>query len=161
MAAESFQTRLQVLNREEPSRWNSTSLIKFYLLLLAPLLTSTAWGFDLSLTNSLQSVDQFMDTFGNPPGSRVGFFGAATSVGGIIACSIGGPLVEKFGRRAMCSVGAGIIVAMAIMETFATSFAMFTGGKVILGLGAYSQQVATPGLVTELAHPKQRVAITS
>lgn len=161
MATETPQSRLQALIREEPSWWRCGSLIKLYLLLLAPLLTSTAWGFDLSLTNGLQSVNQFMDTFDNPTGSRLGFFGAATSVGGIIACFIGGPLVERFGRRVMCSAGAVIIVAMALMETFSTSFGMFTGGKVILGLGAYFQQVAAPVLVTELAHPKQRVAITS
>lgn len=161
MTSSISEDRLQTLIREEPSWWKSANLVKLYLLLFAPLLTPTAWGFDLSLTNGLQSVDRFMDTFDNPSGSRLGFFGAATSVGGIVACFIGGPLVERFGRRAMCSVGAIIIVAMAIMETFATSFGMFTGGKVILGLGAYFQQVAAPVLVAELAHPKQRVAITS
>lgn len=161
MATEFSQERLQALIRAEPSWWRSNSLVKLYLLLFAPLLTPTAWGFDLSLTNGLQSVNRFMETFDHPSGSRLGFFGAATSVGGIIACFIGGPLVEKYGRRSMCSFGALIIVAMAIMETFATSFGMFTGGKVLLGLGAYFQQVAAPVLVTELAHPKQRVAITS
>ncbi|KAL3455804.1 putative MFS hexose transporter [Aspergillus heterothallicus] len=161
MDNEDSQSRLQALIRDEPAWWRSGSLIKLYFLLLAPLLTSTAWGFDLSLTNGLQSVSLFMNTFGNPTGSRLGFFGAATSVGGIIACFIGGPLVERFGRRAMCSVGAVIIVAMAIMQTFANSFEMFIGGKLILGLGAYLQQVAAPVLITELAHPKQRVAITS
>lgn len=153
--------RLQALIREEPPWWTSSNLIKLYLLLIAPLLTPTAWGFDLSLTNGLQSVDLFMEKFDHPSGARLGFFGAATSVGGIVACIIGGPLVEKFGRRAMCSVGALFIITMAIMQTYSTSFGMFTGGKLLLGMGANFQQVAAPVLVTELAHPKQRVAITS
>ncbi|KAL4736113.1 putative MFS hexose transporter [Aspergillus similis] len=161
MDTESNSERLQLLIRAELAWWKSTSLVKLYLLLMAPLLTSTAWGFDNSLTNGLQSVDRFMEAFDNPAGPRLGFFGAAASVGGIVACLIGGPLVERFGRRPMCSIGALLVVAMAIMQTFATNFGMFTGGKLLLGLGSYLQQVAAPVLVTELAHPKQRVAISS
>lgn len=161
MNAEYNQERFHALIREEPSWWQSRNLIKLYFFLLAPLLTSTSWGFDNSLTNGLQSVDRFMETFGYPSGSRLGFFGAAASVGGIVACLIAGPLVERFGRRMLCSVGALLIISMAIMETFATNFGMFTGGKLLLGLGSYIQQVAAPVLVTELAHPKQRVAISS
>jgi MFS family permease len=116
-----------------------------YFLLIAPLLTSTAWGFDLSLTNGLQSVDMFMQTFGNPTGSRLGFFGAAASVGGIVACIIGGPLVERFGRRAMCFTGAVRIIAMAIMETFSTSFGMFIGGKSITRFRVLFSTGGSPG----------------
>ncbi|KAL2830366.1 general substrate transporter [Aspergillus pseudoustus] len=98
---------------------------------------------------------------GLPSGSCLGFFGASASVGGLVACIIGGPLTERFGRKIMCSSGAALVVLMALMQTFSTSFEMFTGGKLRVGLGSFLQQVAAPVLVTELAHPKQRVAITS
>ncbi|KAL3496355.1 putative MFS hexose transporter [Aspergillus germanicus] len=152
---------LQELIKTAAPWYKTPSLIKLYLMLIAPLLTSTSWGFDQSLTNGLQSVDVFMENFDHPSGARLGFFGASVSVGGIVACLIAGPLAERFGRRIMCSIGAMLVVAMALMQTFSTSFGMFTGGKVILGLGSYFQQVAAPVLVTELAHPKQRVALTS
>ena len=155
------QDRINELIRAAPAWYKSTSLIKLYLLLIAPLLTSTSWGFDNSMTNGLQSINSFMDKFDHPSGTRLGFFGASMSVGGIAACLIGGPLTDRFGRRPMCSIGAALVAAMAIMETFSTSFAMFTGGKVILGFGAFLQQVAAPVLVTELAHPKQRVTLSS
>lgn len=147
---------------QESAPWYRTgNLIKLYVLLLSPLLTSTAWGFDLSMTNGLQSVATFMDNFNNPTGANLGFFGAAGSVGGIVACIIGGPLNNRFGRRPLCFAGGILVIAMALMETFSTSFRMFSGGKLLLGLGSNLQQVAGPVLVTELAHPKQRVAITS
>ncbi|KAL3473286.1 putative MFS hexose transporter [Aspergillus californicus] len=155
------QQRIQQLIKDAPPWYKTPSLIKLYLLLIAPLLTSTAWGFDNSMTNGLQSINVFMNTFGNPSGSRLGFFGASMSVGGIAACLIAGPLVDRFGRRPICSIGAALVAGMAIMETFSTSFDMFTGGKVILGFGAFLQQVAAPVLVTELAHPKQRVTLSS
>lgn len=144
-----------------PPVWKSPQQIKLYLLLIAPLLTSTAWGFDLSLTNGLQSLNQFMDRFGNPKGSDLGFFGASQSVGGLLACLIGGSLTDRFGRRMLGSAGAAIVIGMAFMQTFSSSFAMFTGGKLVLGFGANLQQLAGPVLIAELAHPKHRVLITS
>ncbi|KAL2816090.1 putative MFS hexose transporter [Aspergillus granulosus] len=159
--AEFDQERIHQLIKDSPPWYKVGSLVRLYLLLIAPLLTSTAWGFDQSLTNGLQSVNLFMETFGNPSGSRLGFFGASASVGGIVACIIGGPLSERFGRKIMCSGGAALVVSMAIMQTFSTNFEMFTGGKLLVGLGSFFQQVAAPVLVTELAHPKQRVALTS
>ncbi|KAL2841023.1 putative MFS hexose transporter [Aspergillus pseudoustus] len=157
----SEQERIQQLIADAPPWYKCPNLIKLYLLLIAPLMTSTSWGFDNSMTNGLQSIDRFMDTFGHPTGARLGFFGASMSVGGIAACLVAGPLADRFGRRPLCSAGAAIVAGMAIMETFSTSFEMFTGGKVLLGFGAFLQQVAAPMLVTELAHPKQRVAISS
>ncbi|KAL5335119.1 putative MFS hexose transporter [Aspergillus crustosus] len=155
------QDHIQTLIQGLPPIYKSPHLVKLYFLLIAPLLTSAAWGFDQSMTNGLQSVNTFMERFDHPSGSRLGFFGASMSVGGIVACLIGGPLTDRFGRRPMCSIGAAIVVGMAIMETFATSFDMFTGGKVLLGFGSCLQQVAAPVLVTELAHPKQRVLMSS
>lgn len=141
--------------------WKDPQQLRLYFLLIAPLLTSTAWGFDLSMTNGLQSVDRFMDKFGNPKGADLGFFGASQTVGGLIACIIGGTLADRFGRRMLGSVGAAIVVGMAIMQTFATNFNMFVGGKLLLGFGSNLQQLSAPILVAELAHPKHREFVTS
>lgn len=124
-------------------------------------MTSSSWGFDISMTNSLQSLDQFMDRFGHPTGARLGFYGASASVGGIVATFVAGPVADRFGRRSLCFVGSAIVIGMAIMETFSSSFNMFVAGKLILGFGANLQQVGGPMLVVELAHPKTRVAISS
>ncbi|KAH7011013.1 general substrate transporter [Ilyonectria destructans] len=50
---------------------------------------------------------------------------------------------------------------MAIIQTFSSNFQMFVGAKFILGFGVSLQQLGAPILVTELAHPKQRVTLTS
>jgi MFS family permease len=113
------------------------------------------------MTNSLQSVDRFMENFGNPQGAHLGFYGASASVGGIVATFTSGYLVDKLGRRALCAIGSGIVISMAIMQTFSTSFPMFIAGKMILGFGANLQQVGGPVLVVELAHPKSREALTA
>lgn len=156
-----FEGRLRELCKQAPPWYRTPSLVRLYLLLIAPMITTTAWGFDNALTNGLQSIDTFMDNFGNPQGSTLGFFGASMSVGGIIACIIGGPLNDRYGRRPLLFFGALLIVGMVIMQTFASNFGMFTGGKLLLGFGAFIQQCAASVLVVELVHPKQREALSS
>lgn len=147
--------------QRSPPWYKNGNLVKLYFLLTAPLLTSTAWGFDLSMTSGLQAVEQFMDNFGNPSGSTLGFFGASMSVGGLVACIVGGTLADRFGRRGVCFVGAAMVLGMAIMQAFSKNFDMFIGSKMILGFGGNLQQLGGPVLVSELAHPKQRVVVTS
>ncbi|KAF4467470.1 MFS hexose [Fusarium albosuccineum] len=113
------------------------------------------------MTNGLQSVNVFMETFGNPTGSTLGFYGAAMTVGGFVACFIAGPLSDRVGRRLVCSLGAVLVIGAALLQTFSTNFGMFVGGKMILGLGVNFQLLTAPVLVTELAHPMNRVFITS
>jgi sugar porter (SP) family MFS transporter len=145
---------------ETPLRRNG-NLIKLYFFLLAPLVTSASWGFDLSLTNGLQSVDVFMDNFGNPTGATLGFYGASVSVGALCALFFSSTIVGRLGRRAACFIGSIIVIGMSIMEFFATTFNIFVAGKLLLGFGAVLQQIGGPMLVTELAHPRHREALTS
>ncbi|OQD98849.1 hypothetical protein PENSOL_c008G11534 [Penicillium solitum] len=155
------QERIQQLIREAPPWYKVPSLVKLYALLIAPLLTTAALGFDFSMTNGLQSVDVFMDNFDNPTGAKLGFYGASMSVGAMVGCLVGGFLSDKFGRKVLVGSGAIIVMGMVIMETFSHSLEMFAGAKMVLGFGIVIQQLGAPVLVTELAHPKQRETLTS
>lgn len=146
---------------DTPTWYKTPHLIKLYLLLVAPMVTMTAWGFDLSMTNSLQALDSFNNEFGSPTGARLGFYGASTQVGGMLSIFFVPYLIDRFGRRLPCFLGSIIVVAMALMQTFATSFNMFIGAKLVLGFGAFVALISAPTLVTELAHPAQRTTITS
>jgi hypothetical protein len=120
-----------------------------------------AWGFDISMTNSLQSLTAFNEKFDHPTGARLGFFGASTQVGGAVTIFIAPFLIEKFGRRPICLIGSTIVIAMAIMQVFSRSFDMFTAAKLILGFEASCSQIAAPMLITELEHPIQRARATA
>ncbi|KAL2788771.1 hypothetical protein BJX66DRAFT_339934 [Aspergillus keveii] len=113
------------------------NLIKFYFFLLAPLFTSTSWGSDLSLTNRLQSVNIFINNFGNPSGATLGFYGASVSVSALCALFFSSTIVGRL------------------------AFNIFVAGKLLLGFGAVLQQIGGPMLVTELAHPRHREPLTS
>lgn len=120
-----------------------------------------AWGFDIAMTNSLQSLSAFNARFDHPEGARLGFYGASTQLGGAFTIFVAPVVIQHFGRRLMCLVGSTLVVAMAIMQTFALNFEMFVGGKLLLGFGSTCCQIAAPVLITELAHPRQRARITA
>lgn len=125
------------------------------------MVTMAAWGFDIAMTNSLQSLDAFNEKFDHPTGARLGFYGSSTQLGGAATIFIAPIIIQKFGRRVMCLIGSIIVVSMAIMQTFSTNFGMFVAGKLLLGFGSTGTQIAAPVLITELAHPSQRARITA
>ncbi|KAF6812502.1 MFS hexose [Colletotrichum musicola] len=125
------------------------------------MVTITAWGFDLALTNGVQSLDAFNERFDHPQGARLGLYGASTQLGGAFTIFVAPFVIQKLGRRAMCFIGSVIVIAMAIMEAFAVNFEMFIAGKLLLGFGSTCCQIAAPVLVTELAYPRQRARITA
>lgn len=102
-----------------------------------------------------------MDQFNSPSGSTLGFYGAPMPVGGIFACFFGGQIGGHFGRRLLVCIGALVVIATSLIQNFSVNFPMFISGKLFLGIGVSLQQLGGPILVTKLAHPKQRVAISS
>ncbi|KAL2841953.1 general substrate transporter [Aspergillus pseudodeflectus] len=156
-----IETDVTTLAAGEVPKWYHAHILKLNLLLLSPFVTMAAWGFDISMTNSLQSLTAFNEKFDHPSGARLGFFGASTQVGGAVTIFIAPFLIEKFGRRPMCFIGSIVVIAMAIMQVFSRSFDMFTAAKLILGFGANCSQISAPMLITELAHPIQRAKFTA
>lgn len=53
------------------------------------------------------------------------------------------------------------MIAGAILQTTATSIGAFMGGRVLMGFGNSLAQIASPMLLTELAHPQHRGRLTA
>lgn len=66
------------------------------------------------------------------------------AVGAIIACIIRGHISDLFGRKLLCSLGTITVAVAAFKQSFAINFNVFTGGKVLLGLGSDLQQLGRP-----------------
>jgi MFS family permease len=113
------------------------------------------------MTNAMQLLPQWQNDFGHPTGSKLGFFGASSGIGGAIALIFFNWIGDYFGRRLPTAVGAIIIIAGSLMETFSKTLNVYIGGKIILGMGTSIVQMGAPVLITELSHPKERVRVTS
>jgi sugar porter (SP) family MFS transporter len=113
------------------------------------------------MTNNMQVLPAWQEEFNYPTGSTLGFFGASNAIGGVVPFILLGWIGDKFGRRLPTALGSVIIIAGALVQFFASSLAMFIGGKIVLGFGSSLIQMGAPVLVTELSHPKERVQVTT
>ncbi|KAI4602833.1 hypothetical protein KJ359_008053 [Pestalotiopsis sp. 9143b] len=81
-------------------------LLRLNLILLIPLLSSSVSGYDGSLMNGLQSLEQWKDYFGQPAGVTLGLVNAAQSIGSVLAIPFIGDLSDRFGRKPILLAGA-------------------------------------------------------
>ncbi|KAH7147127.1 lactose permease [Dactylonectria estremocensis] len=141
--------------------WRYKNLRNLNLLMIFPLLSIFTLGFDGSLMNGLQAVEQWREYFDEPTGATLGLFNGAYPIGGLIAIPLISSISDRFGRRAGISTGAFICCIGAALQGAAQNVAMFVVGRGILGAGSVLINASGAPLITEIAHPNQRTTATA
>lgn len=135
-------------------------LLLLNTLLIIPLLSAATTGFDGSLMNGLQSMEEWREEFNHPRGTMLGFINAAMSIGGVAVLPFGGYLSDNFGRRITLAIGlAGIIVATIIQST-SNNLGQLIPSRFIVGMAGLLAAQPAPLLVAELSYPTFRGKIT-
>ena len=62
-------------------------------------------GYDGSMMNGLQTLDQWTKYFNNPQGSTLGLFNAIQNIGTIVALPVAPILNDRLGRRWTLFIG--------------------------------------------------------
>jgi MFS family permease len=117
--------------------------------------------------------------FNNPGGSRQGLLNAIQSVGSVCSLPIAPNLADWIGRKYSIFIGSLVVALGAGLQSGATDTGMFIAGRffskscpvrlkspsvlsnIIVGLGSGINGIASPLLITELAHPNERGKITA
>ena len=155
-------SRISQLAREAPTWYRIASRRKLYgLLFPAAIVSYMTSGYDGSMMNSLQTVPYWDDFFGRPRGSTLGLVSAIIALGAICSTPFAPIVADKFGRRWGITVGSVIMIVGAILQCESVNFAMFCVSRFVLGFGLTFCTTASPSLVTELSHPKDRVTVTA
>ncbi|KAH7008938.1 lactose permease [Ilyonectria destructans] len=141
--------------------WRHKNLRNLNLLMIFPLLSIFTLGFDGSLMNGLQAVEQWREYFDEPTGATLGLFNGAYPIGGLIAIPLISSISDRFGRRAGIATGAFICCIGAALQGAANNVAMFVIGRGILGAGSVLINASGAPLITEIAHPNQRTTATA
>ncbi|KAI1271845.1 hexose transporter [Xylaria sp. FL0933] len=151
----------QVLPKTDRYWFQQPHLLKLNLLLLVPLLSSSVAGYDGSLMNGLQSLEQWQSYFGNPRGATLGLVNAAQSIGSVLALPFVGVLTDKYGRKSPLFAGLIIIVVATIVQATSYTLPQFIVARAIVGFGGMFSVHPSPQLIAELAYPTHRGKYTS
>ncbi|KAH8111990.1 hexose transporter [Phellopilus nigrolimitatus] len=141
--------------------YKNRRLVVLNLWILLLLITSTANGYDGSMMNGLQLIDQWESAFDHPSGSKLGLLGAIQNIGSLSSLPLTPYFCDGLGRKRTIFFGATIVIAGAIIQTASQSVNMFIGSRFMLGFGLGFCTAAAPMLVTEIAYPTQRAPISS
>jgi len=140
--------------------YKDAGLRKLYMLLATVIMVSATNGFDGSMMNGLQAVDNWENYF-KPSASTLGLLNAIMSVGSIVAIPISPWLADWRGRRLAIIIGLLIMFLGVALQTASQNLGMFIGARFLIGFGISLAHGAAPLLVTELAHMQHRAKITS
>ncbi|PPQ64206.1 hypothetical protein CVT24_008624 [Panaeolus cyanescens] len=93
------------------------------------LITSSTSGYDGSMINGLQSVQDWEEFFNFPKGGKLGLFNAIQNIGSLCAYPFAPYVTDGLGRRSTIWLGAAIMVIATIIQTAAQNFGMFVGAR--------------------------------
>ncbi|KAJ3466416.1 hypothetical protein MRS44_003980 [Fusarium solani] len=92
-------------------------------------------GYDGSLFNGLQSIDQWQAYFNHPDPVTLGLMNSAGFLPGFIASFFGDRVAHFFGRRWSVWVGSAVVIAGAIVMSLSTNTGIFCAGRAVMGFG--------------------------
>ncbi|CAH0003802.1 unnamed protein product [Clonostachys byssicola] len=150
-----------VLPAEQKPWYKVPHLIKLNLLLLIPLMSSAAIGYDGSMMNGLQTLPQWKEHFDNPKGALLGAMNAVYPAGKIVALPLVTYLNDRFGRKRTIALGMLFCLAFPFMQGMADNVSTFVASRAIMGFVTSFMSLPSPILVSELAYPTHRGKVTA
>ncbi|KAG9236873.1 MFS sugar transporter-like protein [Amylocarpus encephaloides] len=132
-----------------------------YVCLLFVVLTSATNGYDSSMMNGLQSLEQWRDYYNSPSPSQLGLLNCIWPVGSLVALPFVPYTADILGRRAGVMVGCSIMLGGVALQSLGFTFGMFVSARFFIGFGVAIAHGASPLLITELVHPQHRAIYTA
>ncbi|KAG7131026.1 Lactose permease like protein [Verticillium longisporum] len=131
----------------------------FYCIILS--ISSAATGYDGMFFNGVQNFQSWKDFFGDPKGADLGLLVALYQIGSVVSIPMVPIITDNWGRKLSIVIGFIIMIVGAVMQGACQNYGTFAGGRVLLGFGNSFSQIASPMLLTEIAHPQHRARLTT
>ncbi|KAF9269876.1 general substrate transporter [Marasmius fiardii PR-910] len=141
--------------------YNNKRLIVLHAWIFLFLITSSTNGYDGSMMNGLQSLNQWKTAFNFPSDSMLGLLNAIQNIGSLAAYPFAPYVSDGLGRRLAILLGAILMCIATAIQTASQSVNMFIGARFLIGFGLTFAANAAPMLVTELSYPTYRAPLTS
>ncbi|OJJ95040.1 hypothetical protein ASPACDRAFT_127506 [Aspergillus aculeatus ATCC 16872] len=136
-------------------------LLRLNLIILSLVMFSSANGFDGSLMNGLEALDQWKSFMNNPTGAKLGWLNAIYWLG----CGVGYPtaswIANKYGRKPGVYVGYVFLALGTALQTAAPNPVAFMLARLFLGFASAMFGNSVPLLINEIAYPTHRGILNS
>ncbi|GAA6029367.1 hypothetical protein JCM8097_003640 [Rhodosporidiobolus ruineniae] len=136
--------------------WNDKSLRRNVLSAFVSYWGAFALGYDGSYLNGLQSLTTWNEYFDHPSGNRLGLISAMSYIPSLALMPLYSLSCDYLGRRPTNLIGVTILVAGALVGTFAKNEGMLIGGRSLVGIGGSLLTLSTNLLCNETLHPRLR-----
>ncbi|KAG7662124.1 uncharacterized protein J8A68_004386 [[Candida] subhashii] len=136
-------------------------LNKLHFCIFVITVASTNNGYDGSMVNGLQMIENWRDAMGNPAGHVLGALANGLVFGALLAAVCAAWMSDRFGRKPSIIVGMIIVIIGSIMQGAANGYALFTFARIVIGFGANVASVSSPALISEISFPTYRETCTS
>lgn len=150
-----------VIPKLEKPWYRYTWLLQLNVFLLGGILAQVTSGYDGSMMNSLQSLPSWQSYFDHPTGSKLSTMSNGIAIGTLISIPFSWWLCDFLGRRVTIMLGCSVIVIGAILQGVAQNFGMFTGARVLLGVGSCLASASALPLLAETSYPPHRAIVTA
>ncbi|KAK5115902.1 hypothetical protein LTR62_000358 [Meristemomyces frigidus] len=114
------------------------------------------FGYDLGFMGGLTTSPIFLNQFGNPNPSLLGFLVSSYEVGALCGALFVFALGDRFGRKPIDIAGAVIVAIGAAIQTSSFGVAQFLVGRLIAGFGLGMMTTVIPVWLAECAMPRNR-----
>jgi MFS family permease len=141
--------------------WKQRHLLRLNLIILSLVLYSSANGFDGSLMNGLEALDQWKSFMDYPSGAWLGWINAIYWLG----CGVGYPtaswIANRYGRKPGVYVGYIFLILGSVLQAAAPNDKAFLLARLFLGFASALFGNAVPLLINEIAYPTHRGILNS
>lgn len=114
------------------------------------------FGYDLGFMGGLTTSTAFLEVFGNPNASLLGFLVSSYEVGAMFGAIFQFILGDRYGRKTNNIAGAIIVATGAILQSTTFTLSQFLIGRLVAGFGLGIMTTVIPIWLTECAMPKSR-----
>ncbi|RAO73892.1 uncharacterized protein BHQ10_009904 [Talaromyces amestolkiae] len=149
-------TMADVLASRNTGWFANTGIIKLNAILCLSLVSSYATGYDGSMMNGLQSLDEWNAYFHNPTANTLALLNAIQNVGQLAAIPFCAYACDTFGRKRILVASSFVLLIGVCLQAAAQNNGMFIAARGILGIGLAFNITAAPLLIMELAFPSQQ-----
>lgn len=146
---------LAVLPQDQRSWYTKAHLVKLNLCIVSLVLFSATNGYDGSLMNGLQALDQWTTFMDNPTGAWLGFMGAIYWVGNGVFYPLSSWVANKYGRKAAIYPGYLFLILGALLALGEHDY-YFVLMRFFIGCASAWYSGAVAALINEIAYPTHR-----